>query len=58
MDEPTKKKATPLYLAPGAKSLVELSNQEIPKGCVRVVCISDTHNEQDGIDLPWGHLLG
>jgi hypothetical protein len=48
-----------LYLAPNSKNLQTISQEShpIPEGCVRVVCISDTHNQHDLINLPWGHIL-
>eukprot|EP00927_Polykrikos_kofoidii_P037365 TRINITY_DN31510_c0_g3_i1.p1 TRINITY_DN31510_c0_g3~~TRINITY_DN31510_c0_g3_i1.p1 ORF type:complete len:494 (-),score=59.00 TRINITY_DN31510_c0_g3_i1:282-1712(-) len=49
-----------LYLAPGTKRLqaTRLGNlPQTPEDCVRVVCISDTHNEHSAIRLPPGDLL-
>jgi len=49
-----------LYLSPGAKKLQEFLISEAPAiqpNLVRVVCISDTHNEHDSLTLPWGHVL-
>ena len=54
-----------LYLPPGGTQLTRhyvstdagVNNPPIPDGAVRVVCISDTHNEHDSIVLPWGHVL-
>lgn len=48
------------YLAPKAKQLETCSVAEmptLPTGCVRVVCVSDTHNEHACLRLPEGHLL-
>jgi hypothetical protein len=58
--------ATPvdfLYLKPGGTKLeaYTLNNNTltppIPPGMVRVVTISDTHNETKNLQLPWGHIL-
>mmetsp|Transcript_14786 Transcript_14786/g.24165 ORF Transcript_14786/g.24165 Transcript_14786/m.24165 type:complete len:608 (+) Transcript_14786:187-2010(+) len=49
-----------MYLGPGGSELIEHSvtqQIQIPQGCTRVVCISDTHNEHHNVSLPWGHLL-
>eukprot|EP01079_Euglenida_sp_SAG-EU17-18_P009146 gene9146-1643_t len=49
-----------LYLAPGAKILVAVQAGTCPRqqdGCVRVVCISDTHCEHDGVSVPDGDVL-
>jgi Icc-related predicted phosphoesterase len=40
-------------LCVGARSKLD----EKPEGCVRVVCISDTHNFHDSINLPDGDIL-
>mmetsp|Transcript_71538 Transcript_71538/g.220832 ORF Transcript_71538/g.220832 Transcript_71538/m.220832 type:complete len:630 (-) Transcript_71538:125-2014(-) len=48
------------YLAPGASELRDCLSgamPPLPKGSVRVVCISDTHNEHEGLSLPAGDLL-
>lgn len=54
-----------MYLAPGAGRLVPCSDGSLPpkpaaphdSRVVRVVCISDTHNEHEGLVLPAGDLL-
>eukprot|EP00450_Noctiluca_scintillans_P034536 CAMPEP_0194547862 /NCGR_PEP_ID=MMETSP0253-20130528/92761_1 /TAXON_ID=2966 /ORGANISM="Noctiluca scintillans" /LENGTH=64 /DNA_ID=CAMNT_0039395117 /DNA_START=72 /DNA_END=263 /DNA_ORIENTATION=- len=49
-----------LYLAPSAESLRKCSVEEMPTqgdGFVRIVCISDTHNEHEGLRLPAGDIL-
>jgi len=50
-----------MYLAPGASELQRCACDgglpERQPGCVRVVCISDTHNEHDGLRLPPGDVL-
>jgi len=49
-----------LYLAPSAESLTKCSVEEMPTqgdGSVRIVCISDTHNEHEGLRLPAGDIL-
>lgn len=47
-----------LYLAPGARELVAARELPArPEGCVRLVCISDTHNEHEGLQLPEGDVL-
>eukprot|EP00026_Physarum_polycephalum_P006958 Phypoly_transcript_07011.p1 GENE.Phypoly_transcript_07011~~Phypoly_transcript_07011.p1 ORF type:complete len:472 (+),score=62.51 Phypoly_transcript_07011:66-1418(+) len=53
-----------LYLKPGGTKLEphRVSNGSndvppIPPGMVRVVTISDTHNETKNLKLPWGHIL-
>lgn len=49
-----------LYLEPGGKKLKKYhvsSPPPIPHNHTRVVCISDTHNEQHKLKLPWGHVL-
>lgn len=48
------------YAAPGAQTLKTFNVDAlpaIPNRCLRVVCISDTHNEHDGIRLPAGDIL-
>lgn len=54
-----------LYLSPGAQRLIECDHGAPPARAsadegtrvVRVVCISDTHNEHHGLRLPAGDLL-
>eukprot|EP01062_Namystynia_karyoxenos_P011883 TRINITY_DN1426_c3_g1_i1.p1 TRINITY_DN1426_c3_g1~~TRINITY_DN1426_c3_g1_i1.p1 ORF type:complete len:639 (+),score=185.29 TRINITY_DN1426_c3_g1_i1:85-1917(+) len=47
-----------VYLAPGATSFVSGGDAgPRPDGHLRVVCISDTHNEHEGIQLPEGDVL-
>lgn len=49
-----------LYMAPSARELSrhpECDVPPVPSGCVRVVCISDTHNEHEGLRLPDGDVL-
>lgn len=53
-----------MYLAPGSNRLVECNGALPPRASaldgsrvVRVVCISDTHNEHEGLQLPDGDLL-
>ena len=49
------------YLRPGAASLVPFEGgaaaPPTPAGCVRVVCIADTHNEHESLRLPAGDVL-
>jgi len=48
------------YLAPGAEAFQSCNASSLPPaphGCLRVVCISDTHNEHAGLRLPPGDLL-
>lgn len=48
------------YLAPNETDFVSFPAAllpAVPIGCTRVVCISDTHNEHDSLDLPTGHIL-
>jgi len=49
-----------LYLAPGARTPTKCRTNTMPhvaQDSVRVVCISDTHNEHQGLRLPEGDLL-
>eukprot|EP01063_Lacrimia_lanifica_P035814 TRINITY_DN6929_c0_g1_i2.p1 TRINITY_DN6929_c0_g1~~TRINITY_DN6929_c0_g1_i2.p1 ORF type:complete len:611 (+),score=220.23 TRINITY_DN6929_c0_g1_i2:66-1898(+) len=48
------------YLAPGAKTYEKRRIHDLPpkpRGHTRVVCISDTHNEHERIQLPDGDVL-
>lgn len=49
-----------MYLRPGGTSFERRASTSAPSqlaGCVRVVCISDTHNEHAALRLPKGDLL-
>eukprot|EP01065_Artemidia_motanka_P029458 TRINITY_DN35568_c0_g1_i1.p1 TRINITY_DN35568_c0_g1~~TRINITY_DN35568_c0_g1_i1.p1 ORF type:complete len:592 (+),score=109.86 TRINITY_DN35568_c0_g1_i1:58-1833(+) len=52
---------TVVYVAPGAKQATQRANvcsmPPKPPETVRVVCISDTHNEHDTLRLPEGDVL-
>eukprot|EP01124_Arcella_intermedia_P031181 TRINITY_DN6979_c0_g1_i1.p1 TRINITY_DN6979_c0_g1~~TRINITY_DN6979_c0_g1_i1.p1 ORF type:complete len:466 (+),score=41.37 TRINITY_DN6979_c0_g1_i1:54-1451(+) len=48
------------YLRPGGVHFEKYRYDEmppVPPSCVRVVCLSDTHNDHATLKLPWGHLL-
>lgn len=48
------------YLAPSAPELVATTSAAMPPTppeCVRIVCISDTHNEHEALCLPLGDVL-
>jgi hypothetical protein len=48
------------YLAPGGDTLVPAHTSAPPptaNGCLRVVCIADTHNEHESLVLPAGDVL-
>lgn len=49
------------YLSPTATSLLMCESNAPPpavRGCVRVACIADTHNEHESLVLPPGDILG
>lgn len=49
-----------LYLSTPSTTCEQLNTAEMPalmEGSVRIVCISDTHNEHDALRLPPGDVL-
>ena len=49
-----------LYLPPGAETLEPCGASSLPppvRGCSRLVCIADTHNEHESLRLPPGDVL-